>query len=42
MDHAAETTDGSYWLRDGVHPTEMGHELLKREWVKAFKKMTTH
>lgn len=25
-----------YWLYDGVHPTEAGHELLKRQWLKAF------
>lgn len=25
-----------YWLRDGVHPTAMGHEFIKREWLKAF------
>lgn len=29
---------GTYWLQDGVHPTAMGHELIKREWIKAFKK----
>lgn len=27
----------SYWLRDGVHPTSMGHELIKREWIKIFE-----
>lgn len=27
----------SYWLTDGVHPTIAGHELIKREWLKAFK-----
>ncbi len=27
----------SYWLGDGVHPTAMGHEYIKREWVKWFK-----
>lgn len=32
----AETEGESYWLRDGVHPTAMGHELIKREWMKAF------
>ena len=26
-----------YWLFDGVHPTEAGHELIAREWLKAFK-----
>ena len=25
-----------YWLWDGVHPTEAGHELIKRQWLKAF------
>ena len=28
-----------YWLRDGVHPTAMGHEVIKNEWLKAFKKL---
>lgn len=36
---AAEIVDNNYWLADGVHPTTMGHELLKREWIKAFNKM---
>ena len=26
-----------YWLRDGVHPTPMGHEMIKRKWLKAFE-----
>lgn len=26
-----------YWLFDGVHPTEAGHELIAREWLKAFE-----
>jgi len=25
-----------YWLRDGVHPTAAGHELIAREWLKTF------
>lgn len=29
----------SEWLRDGVHPTAMGHELIKREWLKVFYSM---
>ena len=28
-----------YWLRDGVHPTAAGHELIAREWIKQFQKM---
>lgn len=36
FDKAAENTENNYWLGDGVHPTAMGHELIKREWLKAF------
>ncbi len=36
LDEADKIAPG-YWLRDGVHPTEMGHELIKREWIKAFQ-----
>ena len=39
MDRASELADASYWLMDGVHPTAMGHQLLKREWMKAFEQM---
>jgi lysophospholipase L1-like esterase len=36
FDEAAKTAPDTYWLGDGVHPTAMGHELIKREWLKAF------
>lgn len=36
FDKVAKTTGNSYWLFDGVHPTVMGHELIKREWLKVF------
>ncbi len=36
FDEAAKKVPASYWLIDGVHPTAMGHELIKREWIKAF------
>ena len=36
FEKAAENTEQTYWLGDGVHPTAMGHELIKREWLKAF------
>ena len=36
FDEAAKTAPCSYWLYDGVHPSAMGHELIKREWLKAF------
>ena len=39
FDEAAKQAENTYWLRDGVHPTAMGHELIRREWLKAFKEM---
>lgn len=39
FDEAAKLAENSYWLSDGVHPTSMGHELIKREWIKCFEKM---
>ena len=37
FDKLSENIEASYWLRDGVHPTIMGHEYIKNEWIKAFK-----
>ena len=37
FDKLSENTGESYWLSDGVHPTPMGHEYIKNEWIKAFK-----
>jgi len=37
FDEAALKAENTYWLADGVHPTAMGHELIKREWLKAFE-----
>lgn len=39
FDEAAKVASNDYWLRDGVHPTTVGHELIKREWMKAFEEM---
>lgn len=36
FDEAAKKAPNDYWLGDGVHPSPMGHELIKREWIKAF------
>ena len=36
LDEKSKTIEPTYWLGDGVHPTSMGHELIKREWIKAF------
>ena len=40
FDEACNAAPADYWLFDGVHPTAMGHELIKREWLKAFARMT--
>lgn len=39
FDSAAEGRDCAYWIWDGIHPTESGHALIAREWIKAFKAM---
>jgi len=42
FDEAAETTETTYWSLDGVHPTAMGHEIIKREWLRGFKENYKH
>ncbi|MBS7299357.1 MAG: SGNH/GDSL hydrolase family protein [Eubacteriales bacterium] len=37
FDKLSEKAEPSYWLQDGVHPTEMGHEYIKNEWLKLFE-----
>lgn len=39
FDEAAKVAPASHWLADGVHPTTAGHELIKHEWINAFKKI---
>lgn len=40
FDEAAKTSESTtYWLLDGVHPNHAGHELIKREWLKAFEEI---
>ena len=39
FDEAAKMAPNDYWLRDGVHPTTAGHELIKREWLKYFHEL---
>ena len=39
FDEAVKLAPPAYWLGDGVHPTSKGHELIKREWLKAFEKI---
>ena len=37
FNEACKLAEPAYWLHDGVHPTAMGHELIAREWIKAFR-----
>lgn len=37
FDEACKIESPEYWLMDGVHPTAMGHELIKREWISAYR-----
>ncbi len=37
FDEAYPLAPEGYWLGDGVHPAAPGHEIIKREWIKAFK-----
>ena len=37
FDELCQSAEASYWLGDGVHPTPMGHEYIKNEWLKTFK-----
>lgn len=39
FDEAAKKAPADFWLADGVHPTDAGHELIKREWIKAFNNL---
>lgn len=39
FDSAAKGRDCAYWVWDSVHPTESGHALIAREWIKTFKAM---
>lgn len=37
FDEAAERNAPDRLLADGVHPNPAGHELIKREWLRAFR-----
>ena len=37
FDEACKKAEPTYWAYDGVHPTAMGHELIKRLWLEAFE-----
>ena len=37
LDELTKSAPVSYFFKDGVHPTNIGHEFIAREWVKFFK-----
>ena len=37
FDEAKKQREPSYWIWDGTHPTEAGHALIAREFLKATK-----
>ena len=37
FDALEKTAPASYWLVDGVHPSAMGHQFIKQQWLNAFK-----
>ena len=39
FDEAAGRSEVKYFSEDGVHPTPAGHELIAREWLKAFEEL---
>lgn len=39
LDALCEKAPASYWLEDGVHPSAMGHEYIKTQWIEAFKRL---
>lgn len=39
FDAACMSAPPSYWLFDGVHPSAMGHDLIKQAWLEAFEKL---
>lgn len=39
LDKALEKAPQEFWLRDGVHPTLAGHQLLADAWIEATKEL---
>ena len=37
LDAACAKADASYWLRDGVHPTPAGHQLIADLWLQLYR-----
>ena len=37
FDELVKIAPATVWCTDGVHPTDAGHEFIKRKWIEAFK-----
>ena len=35
FDEARKRAPAEYWLYDGIHPTQAGHQLMADEWIRA-------
>ena len=40
FDEACKEAPADYWLWDGVHPSEAGHQRIAERWMKAFDGIT--
>ena len=38
FDEKISESNQKYYVRDGVHPTAMGHGIIAKEWERVFKK----
>lgn len=39
FDEKCKLAPADYWVGDGVHPANPGHELIAREWMNAFEEI---
>ncbi len=39
FDEACKSAPADHWVKDGVHPTPCGHEIIKRLWLQTFETM---
>ena len=39
FDEACQKAPADFWVRDGVHPTVCGHEIIKNLWLETFEKI---
>lgn len=40
FEEAIKKREPTYWSKDGIHPTPMGHSLIARSWLKAINENT--